>query len=790
MIAVAIKDMWKGLFRKEQTSAPKPNQTEIGYTGSRIFSGLPMEEYNPELSFPQSTRVYDKMRRSDGQIAAVLTAMKLPIISTKWYVAPCEDADDEELAQEIADFISDNLFGGMKYSWSEHLREALLMLDFGFSVFEKVYRYDEWNGRSVIMLDKYAPRVAPSIWRFPQDENYQIAAVEQINYLTGEIKTIPIERCRIYTYQREGDNIVGISVLRPAYKHWYIKDSLYKIVSVGIEKNLVGTPYAKVPKGTSEKERKEILSVLSAIRAAEEAGFTIPENIIIEMLESSRNAVDALPFIEHHDTQIARSVLAQFINLGTLSSASGGSYALGNTMVDMFCMGLESIANYIQQEVQKDIEELVAWNFGPDAPMPSLQHKDISFKDMDQVAQALYWLGAGKLVTTDESLEDYIRDLFGIPSIPREAIDSKLQLPESKFQPDIIPDDQLTPEEIQAIRQRIAEASQGGNSDGSDGSSDGGSAAAASNSANSAALHDHEHGIRFSDGVVPTATNGEEGYPSGTVKWRRDLTPLEKVVKFSDINDFWNTAEQKLTENLQGVLRQVAQQLIRQIEQIVTNVKMTTNQKLAAINAIDPKFTNKYRDTLVNQLEEIYQAGVQMAASELGKKPEDVKPPQSDLAGIKAKAEALTDLQMQKVTSAVKLAAIGQVQRDVPTKQLLYGLKQTAEAYITGPDLKTSGMITVAESLNIGRGSAAKEIGIQGAQWSAVLDSKTCPLCEEMDGQVISVDNPDFDIFRPPVHAGCRCIMVYIGEGQSNVEFDWKTPDHSLVKRYGHLLVY
>ncbi|MCL6635719.1 MAG: hypothetical protein K6T29_08140, partial [Peptococcaceae bacterium] len=85
---------------------------------------------------------------------------------------------------------------------------------------------------------------------------------------------------------------------------------------------------------------------------------------------------------------------------------SGGAYALGREMVDLFCMALESVANYIQGEVQKDIEELVRWNFGPDAPMPQLRHKNISFRDMAQVAQALYWLGSGRLVMPDKSLED------------------------------------------------------------------------------------------------------------------------------------------------------------------------------------------------------------------------------------------------------------------------------------------------------------------------------------------------------------------------------------------------
>jgi hypothetical protein len=93
---------------------------EVCFTGTKIFAGLPMDEYNRDLTFPLSTKVYDQMRRSDGQIAAILMTMKLPIRSSKWYIEPDKDAADSDLAEQIADFIKDNLMGGMKYSWDDH----------------------------------------------------------------------------------------------------------------------------------------------------------------------------------------------------------------------------------------------------------------------------------------------------------------------------------------------------------------------------------------------------------------------------------------------------------------------------------------------------------------------------------------------------------------------------------------------------------------------------------------------------------------------------------------------
>lgn len=727
------------LAEQPEPTAPRSISGEVGFTGTKIFAGLPMDEYNRDLSFPYSTKIYDQMRRSDGQIAAVLMAMKLPIRSTKWYIEPDKDAKDSDLAEQIADFIKDNLMGGMKYSWDDHLREALLMLDFGFSVFEKVYRYDTWNGRPVVLMDKYAPRVASSIWRFPQDEDYNIIMVQQINYMTGQIVDIPLDKCRVYTYNREGDNIVGISVLRPAYKHWYIKDALYSVMSVGIEKALIGTPYGKLPPGTSENDRDSVLALLTAVRVAEEAGFTIPKDVEVDILEGKKSPMDAMPFIEHHDTLIARSVLAQFINLGTMSSASGGAYALGQTMADMFVMGLEAVANYIQNEVQHDIEDLVKWNFGEDAPVPKLKHKDISFRDMTQVAQALNYLGSGNLLTPDEDMENYIREMFGIPPIPKDALKNQPAL-DTKIAPEKKPDDVTKMKEP----------------------------------------------LKFSD-IPVDDTGGEEEEPAGTTKWRRDLTPYEKVVNLEEINDKWQTAEDKMAEQMRAVLGQSADQLIKQIQQILDS-NQTMNQKMAAINDLSAKYGPKYIDTIKTEIQNLYQYGATTVTKELGANPADVTVPQSELSPLNAKAVTLATMQLQQMLSTIQLGTINQLGRGVDTKHIIHNVKQAADAYIQGPGIQSAATITVGDSINIGRGAAAKQIGIKGAQWSAILDAKTCPLCEELDNKTISVDNPDFDVFRPPLHNHCRCILIYIGKDNTGEEYDWVTPPASLVKKHGHLV--
>ena len=65
---------------------------EIGFQTNGLWGWGHIEadvaESNPELQWPHSTEVYDKMRREEAQIASVLRAVMLPIRSANWHIEP------------------------------------------------------------------------------------------------------------------------------------------------------------------------------------------------------------------------------------------------------------------------------------------------------------------------------------------------------------------------------------------------------------------------------------------------------------------------------------------------------------------------------------------------------------------------------------------------------------------------------------------------------------------------------------------------------------------------------
>ena len=106
------------------------------------------------------------MRKSDAQVFATLLAMELPIRATKWSVQPAQTAEGEtgDFEHEVADFVEKALFEKMEGTFDDFLREALTMLPFGFSIFEKVWTADQNN----VWLKKLATRKQSSIYKWQQ----------------------------------------------------------------------------------------------------------------------------------------------------------------------------------------------------------------------------------------------------------------------------------------------------------------------------------------------------------------------------------------------------------------------------------------------------------------------------------------------------------------------------------------------------------------------------------------------------------------------------------------------
>lgn len=397
-------------------ATPAPPTFEKGYVARTTSSWgsswwADDHEVTPELRWPLSIDVFDRMRRTDAQIASVLRAVTLPIRRTTWRVDPA--GARPEVAEMIAADLGLPLVGSTdtprrtrdRFSWTEHLRMALLMLPFGHMFFEQLVGPDE-NGYH--RLRKLGPRMPRTLTAVNVADDGGLVSIEQA--AGARSVTIPVDRLVAYVHDREGGNWLGSSLLRPAYKHWIIKDRLLRVQAQTIERNGMGIPLYKGAEG--EESLATGATMAQGWRAGDNAGAAVPNGADLILRGVEGDLPDANPAIRYHDEQIARAVLAHFLNLGTQT----GSWALGTTFADFFTQSLQAVAEQIADVAsQHVVGDLVEWNFGPDEPAPLITFDEIGSKHV-ATAEAIKALVDAGIVFPDRVLEEAMRQMFGLPA--------------------------------------------------------------------------------------------------------------------------------------------------------------------------------------------------------------------------------------------------------------------------------------------------------------------------------------------------------------------------------------
>ena len=413
----------------DEVPAPPPpvSVREKGYGhdvsgGNTFWTDLANEE-TPELIWPNSIPVYDRMRRQDAQVSSVLRAVTSPIMRTGWFIDPagCPDEIVEFVAANLglpikgADPATGNhqqlLRGRDRFSWNNHTRMALLMLPFGHMYFEQVYRFDE-RGRARIR--KLAPRMQRSISNINVARDGGLVSIEQYaaglgagNWGTPSATTIPVNRLVGYVLDREGGNWLGTSLLRSAYKNWLLKDRALRTWSTSIERNGVGIPIYVGAEGEMDLTKGK--KIAQDIRAGSNAGAAIPNGADLFIKGVDGNTTNIREFVMYQDEQIARAVLAHFLNLGSQT----GSWALGTTFADFFTQSLQAVAEeYRDTSNSHVVEDLVDINFGRSAPAPQIGFHEIGSRD-NAVDDEVTYLRKAAGLEDDQDLADFLRQHVG-----------------------------------------------------------------------------------------------------------------------------------------------------------------------------------------------------------------------------------------------------------------------------------------------------------------------------------------------------------------------------------------
>jgi hypothetical protein len=420
------------------------SKSVLGVAGDNTRNGqIRADEFLPELRGKKAVRKYREMRDNDSTIGAVMYSVEQILRDVNLDVKPANDTP-EALAE--ADFVK-SVLHDMDHSLDDHVAEALSFLSYGFAWFEVVYKrrvgpYERSDKKRSKYTDgrmgvrKIAARAPWTINRFDVDnQTGDVLGIEQSVGNAMNKNYIPVNKSLYYRTTSLNGDPSGRSILRNAYTSYEYLNNLQAIEAIAVERELAGIPVARIPaeylSGDASAAQASFVNGLQTILRDvkfNEQGYIIlpsdtypdkdgaPTNIRlvdVELMSSngSRN-IDINPIISRYQHDIARSVLSEFLLLGS----SGGSYALSKSKTDLFLRALESYIQAIVDILNKQlVESLWQLNGLSYDLMPTIVAGDVAPHDLREIASFLRNLnGAGIDVS---SHPEVIKDLMDIAEL-------------------------------------------------------------------------------------------------------------------------------------------------------------------------------------------------------------------------------------------------------------------------------------------------------------------------------------------------------------------------------------
>lgn len=408
--------------------------------------GLPDDpaEEAPELRWPQSIAVYDRMRRTDAAVASVLRAVNLATGRLSFRIDP-NGARDEVVAMIAEDFdlpiLGDDTERRRtrtrdRFQFGDHRRMAYLSLIYGHMPFEQVGRIvedDRVDGGLAWRLRKLAPRMPATVSAINVARDGGLVSIEQYPAgmtdrnrqtqrelgFSGGIE-IPVDRLVMYVHERESGAWQGQSILRPAYKHWLLKDRALRVMAQIADRNGMGVPFVEAPDGATEDQIKGYYTEMARrFRSGATAGAAGPKGTKLSLVGVNGSLPDIVAQVEYHDSQIAQNVLAQFLRLGVTAT---GSRALGETFVDFFAAAIDAMAaDFASTFTAHVIEDYVDLNFGEEEPAPAVTAAPADEKQVLTPEELQTLADIGAIDATDPEMRGYVRERYGLPDPADDA---------------------------------------------------------------------------------------------------------------------------------------------------------------------------------------------------------------------------------------------------------------------------------------------------------------------------------------------------------------------------------
>jgi hypothetical protein len=444
-------------YRNPGTSSPEPvrknsdaatpqtsgdeqivDMREIGASGLRRFSGFIYEDILQELTGWKGIAIYKEMQQNDATVGAVLFAIRMLCRRVKWFT----EAGGQTPGDKVATEFLESCMNDMSQTWIDTIDEILSFLGYGFSAHEIVYKRRCGDVFDPTMRSKYSDgrigwrklpmRSQDSIYRWQFDDHGGIQGVEQLAPPHYYHVTIPVEKMLLFRPTVERNNPEGRSILRTAYRSWYMKKNIENIEAIGVERDLAGLPMAFVPpeilsSGANAKQKQiasAIQEIVVNVRRNAQEGLLFPLDYNAEgkprydfklLTTGGNRQFDTSAIITRYDTRIAMTVLADFILLG---QDKVGSFALASSKTNLFSTAIGAFLDIVADVFNRyAIPRLFALNDFKVSDYPKIKHGDLGSVDLNELGQYIQRLSqSGMPLFPNQELEKHLLEVAGIPT--------------------------------------------------------------------------------------------------------------------------------------------------------------------------------------------------------------------------------------------------------------------------------------------------------------------------------------------------------------------------------------
>jgi|TARA_R110000824_G_scaffold7178_3_gene32576 hypothetical protein len=436
--------------------SPTESTATLGVAGHNTYSGqIRADEFLPELRGKKAIRKYREMRDNDSTIGAVMYATEQVLRDVELKVYACNDTPE---AQKEAEFVQ-SVLEDMDHSLDDHMAEALSCLSYGFAWFEVVYkrrvgptqtndkrRSKYTDGRMGVR--KIAMRAPWTVSRFDVDSKTgDVKGMYQdVGYGGASKHYIPARKSLYYRTTSINGDPSGRSILRNAYTSYEYLNNLQAIEAIAVERELAGIPVARIPSEYLSSDAtaaqtgfvRNLQEILRDVKFNEQGYIITPSDtypdkdgsptnirlVDVELMSSSgsRN-IDIDPIVRRYQHDIARSVLSEFLMLGS----QGGSYALSKSKTDLFLRALESYVQQIVDVLNKQLVERLWQLNGLDySLMPTIKAGDVAPHDLREIAGFLRNLnGADINVSNHPEVIQNLMDIAELNYDPNGATETE-----------------------------------------------------------------------------------------------------------------------------------------------------------------------------------------------------------------------------------------------------------------------------------------------------------------------------------------------------------------------------